>query len=195
MGRERGSTLASIASVGSNGPSSPSQSQISNQGPGESDVHMRTLDYLGLAETPQPPQAQLATPYIPNLDSVRQASRFRSFSVNNKDKYDSDNDQDENADYGDDGVSMDTQYAAALQDQLAATHAAIHNHNLAVQAFANQASATRPRARTAGVLETPGSRLMRTYLSGNPPMPSPLGMGDVRSRTRSTKICHRQWLA
>ena len=49
VNRERGSTLASIASVGSNGPSSPSQSQFSNPGAGESDVHMRTLDYLGLA--------------------------------------------------------------------------------------------------------------------------------------------------
>ena len=46
-------------------------------------------------------------------------------------------------------MPLDPQYVAALQDQLAATNAAIHNHNLAVQAFANQASANRPRARTA----------------------------------------------
>lgn len=177
MNRERGSTLASIASVGSNGPSSPSQSQFSNQGTGESDVHMRTLDYLGLAETPQPPQAQLATPYIPNIDSMRQSSRFRSFSVNNKDKYDSDLEQDDA--YGDEDLPLDSQYAAAaLQNQIAATNAAIHKHNLAVQAFANHAATTRPRARTAGVLDLPGSRSMRSFMAGNAPVPSPLAMND-----------------
>lgn len=167
VGRDRGSTLASIASAGSNGPSSPSQSHFSKEGGGDSDVHMRTLDYLGLAETPQPPRAQLAAPYMGNMEYVKQSSRFRSYSVNKKDKYADDED-----DYEVDGVPMETQYAAALQDQLAATNAAIHNHNLAVQAFASQASATRPRARTAGVLESPGGRLMRTFLSGNTAVPN-----------------------
>ncbi|KAI9166855.1 RNA binding [Paramyrothecium foliicola] len=174
VGRERGSTLASIASVGSNGPSSPAQSQFSKEGTGESDVHMRTLDYLGLAETPQPPRAQLATPYMPSLDFAKQASRFRSYSVNNKDKY-----ADEE-DYDTDEAHLESQYAAALQDQLAATNAAIHSHNLAVQAFVNQASATRPRARTAGVLDTPGSRLMRTYLSGGQNAPGSLTPTEIR---------------
>lgn len=174
VGRERASTLASIASVGSNGPSSPAQSQFSKEGGGESDVHMRTLDYLGLAETPQPPRAQLATPYLANLDFTKQASRFRSYSVNNKDKY-----ADEEDDYDAD-IPLDPQYVAALHDQLAATNAAIHNHNLAVQAFANQASATRPRARTAGVLDTPGSRLMRTYMSGNSNMSNSITPAEIR---------------
>lgn len=169
VGRERGFTLASIASAGSNGPSSPSQSHFSKEGGGESDVHMRTLDYLGLAETPQPPRAQLATPYMANMDYAKQSSRFRSYSVNNKDKYADDDDE-----YDVDGVPIENQYVAALQDQLAATNAAIHNHNLAVQAFASQASATRPRARTAGVLESPGGLLMRTYLAGNTAGPSPI---------------------
>ncbi|RCI16141.1 hypothetical protein L249_2133 [Ophiocordyceps polyrhachis-furcata BCC 54312] len=170
VGRERGSTLASIASVGSNGPSSPAQSHFSKEGGGESDVHMRTLDYLGLAETPQPVRAQLATPYMANFDYTKQSSRFRSYSVNNKDKY-----ADEEDDYDVDGIHPDSQYvAAALQDQLAATNVAIHNHNLAVQAFANQASATRPRARTAGVLDSPGGHLMRTYLTGNTAVPNPI---------------------
>ncbi|PKK52416.1 hypothetical protein CI102_7648 [Trichoderma harzianum] len=160
LGRERGSTLASIASVGSNGPSSPAQSQFSREGGGESDVHMRTLDYLGLAETPQPARAQLATPsYISNFDMTRHASRFRSYSVNNKDKYADEDEDDYDAD-----MPMDSQYAA-LQDQLAATQAAIHNHNMAVRAFATQA--TRPRARTAGVLDTPGSRLVGSYGNNN----------------------------
>ena len=171
VGRERASTLASIASVGSNGPSSPAQSQFSREGGGESDVHMRTLDYLGLAETPQQPRAQLATPYM--ADFNKQASRFRSYSVNNKDKYADDDD------YDDADLPIDHQYVAALQDQLAATNAAIRNHNLAVQAFAaNQAS--RPRARTAGVLDTPGSRLMRTYLPGSSGIPNPIAPAEIR---------------
>ncbi|KAK5663939.1 hypothetical protein OQA88_151 [Cercophora sp. LCS_1] len=160
-GRERGNTLASIASIGSNGPSSPAQSHFSREGTAENDVHMRTLDYLGLAETPQPPRAQLATPYIPNFaDFSKAANRFRSYSVNNKDKY-ADEEED---DYEAEQISL--QYAQ-IQDQLAATQAAIHSHNLAVQAFASQ---TRPRARTAGVLDTPPSRLSRNYF----PTPSRL---------------------
>ncbi|GJC80674.1 pumilio domain-containing protein C56F2.08c [Colletotrichum liriopes] len=139
-GRDRGMTLASIASIGStNGPSSPTQSQISREGAG------------------RPPRAQLATPYIPSFNEFTKANRFRSYSVNNKDKY-----ADEEEDDFEDNMTLESQYVAHLQDQLAATNAAIHNHNLAVQAFANQA--TRPRARTAGVLDTPGSRLMRTYI-------------------------------
>ncbi|KAH6636193.1 hypothetical protein F5144DRAFT_169908 [Chaetomium tenue] len=166
-GRDRGNTLASIASLGSNGPSSPAQSQFSREGNAETDVHMRTLDYLGLAETPQPARAQLAptTPYIPTYaDFSKAANRFRSYSVNNKDKY-ADEEEDE---YENDPLSYMESHYAQLQDQLAATNAAIHNHNLAVQAFANQAA--RPRARTAGVLDAPASRLLRNYL----PTPSRL---------------------
>ncbi|KAK3340270.1 hypothetical protein B0H65DRAFT_577840 [Neurospora tetraspora] len=161
-GRERGNTLASIASVPSNNPSSPTQSHFSREGAGENDVHMRTLDYLGLAETPQPPRAQLATPYMPTyVDFTKAANRFRSYSVNNKDKY-----ADEEDDYDEDPLTiMENQYAQ-LQDQLAATNAAIQQHNLAVQAF----QAARPRARTAGVLDTPASRILRNYI----PTPSRL---------------------
>ncbi|KAI2630477.1 hypothetical protein GGS21DRAFT_540128 [Xylaria nigripes] len=162
-GRERGNTLASIASIGSNVPSSPAQSAMSKDGPGDNDVHMRTLDYLGLAETPQPARAQLATPYLPGLaDFTKQANRFRSYSVNNKDKY---ADEEEDA-YDDEAQALENHYAH-LQDQLAATNAAIHSHNLAVQSLQSLASqaVTRPRARTAGVLELhgAGSRLMRNY--------------------------------
>ncbi|KOS17167.1 Pumilio domain-containing protein [Escovopsis weberi] len=161
LGRERGSTLASIASVGSNAPSSPAQSQFSKEGAGDSDVHMRTLDYLGLAETPQPVRAQLATPYI---DMSSHAIRFRSYSVNNQDKY---------ADEYDDTPTLER-----LQEEIDATNQAIHNHNLAVQAFASQAN--RPRARTAGVLDTPGSRLMRTYVTGAGGVPSSALPAEIR---------------
>ncbi|SPQ22814.1 7994115b-1dee-4382-97c1-d29439a19ff2 [Thermothielavioides terrestris] len=166
-GRERGNTLASIASLGSNGPSSPAQSHVSREGTAETDVHMRTLDYLGLAETPQPPRAQLATPYLPNYaDFTKAANRFRSYSVNNKDRY-ADDEEDE---YDAEAMSIMESHYAQLQDQLAATNAAIHSHNLAVQAFASQAAVSRPRARTAGVLDTPPSRMLRNYL----PTPSRL---------------------
>ncbi|KAK4448553.1 protein JSN1 [Podospora aff. communis PSN243] len=172
-GRERGNTLASIASIGSNGPSSPAQSHFSREGTAENDVHMRTLDYLGLAETPQPARAQLATPYIPNIaDFTKAANRFRSYSVNNKDKYADEEDDDFETE-----ISLETQYAM-VQDQLAATNAAIHNHNLAVQAFASQAA--RPRARTAGVLETPASRIMRNYY----PQPSRLDSSITAAEIR-----------
>ncbi len=117
---------------------------------------MRTLGYLGLAETPQPQRAQLATPYMPSYD-FKSANRFRSYSVNNKDKYDDEEDEMD----ADALAAMENQFAQ-LQDQLAATNAAIHNHNLAVQAFAHQAGVNRPRARTAGVLDAPG-RLARSY--------------------------------
>ena len=158
-GRERTSTLASIASQGSNQPSSPAQSSFSKEH-GDNDLQMRTLDYLGLADTPGPPaRAQLVNPVLANLlDMNKQASRFRSYSVNAKEKYA----EEEDDDYG--SGSM-TPYEAqqALQFQLAATNAAIQQHNLAVQAFANQASSNRPRARTAGVLDSPSNRLLQRY--------------------------------
>ncbi|KAK6842343.1 hypothetical protein PG987_003203 [Apiospora arundinis] len=181
-GRERGNTLASIASVGSNGPSSPAQSAFSKEGPGDNDVHMRTLDYLGLAETPQPARAQLAAPsYLPGLaDFTKQANRFRSYSVNNKDKY-----ADEDEDDYDDAIGAESQYAALLQDQLAATNAAIHSHNLAVQglqAFARQ-TITRPRARTAGVLDLTGAGSrggMRNFLPTPSRLDNSMSSAEIR---------------
>jgi protein JSN1 len=178
-GRDRGNTLASIASVGSNGPSSPAQSAFSKDGPGDNDVHMRTLDYLGLAETPQPARAQLAAPYLPGLaDFAKQANRFRSYSVNNKDKYADDDDE------YDDGMGPESQYAALLQDQLAATNAAIHNHNLAVQnlqSFAVQ-SMTRPRARTVGGLDLTGagSRGLRNYYPAPSRLDNSMTSAEIR---------------
>ncbi|KAH8653233.1 hypothetical protein BGZ60DRAFT_180906 [Tricladium varicosporioides] len=157
-GRERTSTLASIASLGSNGPSSPAQSSFSREGAGDNE--MRTLDYLGLADTPQPPRAQLANPFLANIaDMSKQANRFRSYSVNAKEKYA----EEEDDDYGSGSMTPYEAQQAQLHMQLAATNAAIQQHNLAVQAFANQASSNRPRARTAGVLESPASRLLRNY--------------------------------
>ncbi|TVY60734.1 Pumilio domain-containing protein, partial [Lachnellula suecica] len=158
-GRERTSTLASIASQGSNGPSSPAQSSFSREGAGDNE--MRTLDYLGLADTPQPPRAILANPFMANLQisDINKANRFRSYSVNAKEKYE----EEEDEEYGSGQLTPYEQQQRQLQIDLAVTNAAIQQHNLAVQAFANQASSNRPRARTAGVLESPTTRLLRNY--------------------------------
>lgn len=100
-----------------------------------------------------------------------QASRFRSYSVNNKDTY-QDDEYDDETEVGYEQDSLGSQYEL-IQQQLAATQAAIRDHNLAVQqAFATQAAISRPRARTVGgVLDSPNpSRLLRGYL----PTPSRL---------------------
>jgi protein JSN1 len=74
---------------------------------------------------------------------------------------------------------MESQYAQ-IQDQLAATNAAIQQHNLAVQAFVSQAAVNRPRARTAGVLDIPGSRMLRNYF----PTPSRLDSSITAAELR-----------
>lgn len=172
--RERTSTLASIRSL--DDPSSPAQSSFSKEGLTDNDV--KTLDYLGLVETPQQPRASLA---MPTSDSILQQqqqqqmaglpqllaelnsmnnnpNRFRSYSVNAKERYAEDDDDAYNGPYSGMNSGTLTPSAATLQAQ-------IHQHNLAVQAFANHASASRPRARTAGVLDAaPQRSALRSYL-------------------------------
>ena len=177
-GRERGSTLTSIRS--SDGPDSPAQSSFSRDGLADADV--KTLDYLGLAETPQQTRATLAQgangmpnlsssamlqPFLADLEAYnKNMNRFRSYSVNAKEKYA----EDEEEEYGIGRYSglhsgSLTPSAASAAAALAATQAQIHQHNLAVQAFANQASASRPRARTAGVLDSPLRNSTRSYIT------------------------------
>lgn len=155
------------------------------------DSDVRTLDYLGLVETPQQPRATLARPITNDCMAQQQtlglldynmltgnANRFRSYSVNAAAKYEDDDDY---------GVSYSglpsgtlTPSAAALDAQLAATQAQIHQHNLAVQAFANHASANRPRARTAGILDTPPQRAsLRNYLATPSRLDSSVSAADL----------------
>jgi len=136
---------------------------------------MRTLDYLGLADTPQPPRAQLANPFLANIADIAKANRFRSYSVNAKEKYA----EDEEEEYGSGNLTPYETQQAQLHMQLAATNAAIQQHNLAVQAFANQASSSRPRARTAGVLESPTSRLLRSYYPVQSRLDSSINAADM----------------
>ncbi|KAK4694628.1 protein JSN1, partial [Lecanoromycetidae sp. Uapishka_2] len=152
------STLASVRSIDM--PDSPAQSSFSKEGLNDTDV--KTLDYLGLAETPRQAQANLVQPGMqrlsvqPFLNDIaglnRNLNRFRSYSVNAKEKYAEDDD-----DYpSNDGYSgQQSGVMTPMDAAIAQTNAQIMHHNLAVQAFASQASASRPRARTAGVLDSP----------------------------------------
>lgn len=155
--RNRSSTLASVRSADM--PDSPAQSSFSKEGLNDTDV--KTLDYLGLAETPRQGQANLVQPGMqrmpvqPFLNDIaglnKNLNRFRSYSVNAKEKYEDEDDYLPNGGYSGQQSGVMTPMDAAI----AQTNAQIIHHNLAVQAFASQASANRPRARTAGVLDSP----------------------------------------
>ncbi|PGH13229.1 hypothetical protein AJ79_03787 [Helicocarpus griseus UAMH5409] len=196
-GRDRATTLTSIRS--SEGPTSPTQSSFSKDGLADADV--KTLDYLGLAETPQQARAQLARPSVDQFmqqqhqqqpsstlppflaDLVmmnKNSNRFRSYSVNAKEKYAEDDEEAYGPHYSGVPSGTLTPSAAATAAQLAATQAQIHQHNLAVQAFANHASASRPRARTAGVLDTPPQRSsIRNYLATPSRLDNSLSVADL----------------
>ncbi|EGC47581.1 pumilio domain-containing protein c [Histoplasma capsulatum var. duboisii H88] len=198
-GRERATTLTSIRS--SEGPTSPAQSSFSRDGLADADV--KTLDYLGLAETPQQARAQLVRPSVDQLMQQQQqqqqqtstlpplladlvmmnknSNRFRSYSVNAKEKYAEDDEDHYGLPYAGVPSGTLTPSAAATAAQLAATQAQIHQHNLAVQAFANHASASRPRARTAGVLDTPAQRSsIRNYLATPSRLDNSLSIADLQ---------------
>ena len=197
--RDRAGTLASIRS--SDGPSSPAQSTFSRDSLIDGDV--KTLDYLGLVDTPQQSRTNLAgsdlnmlmggqqnvglqpasiaeLASLSNALNARNANRFRSFSVNAKEKYGSDVDE---------YPSMD-QYAGTYSGTLTPTaengpsaadlQEMVRQHNLEVQAFANLASASRPRARTAGVLDSPISRgVLRNYVPTPSRLDSSISASDL----------------
>lgn len=157
--RDRSSTLASVRSA--DVPASPAQSSFSKDGLTDTDV--KTLDYLGLAETPLQTQVNFGQSGMPRLTMQpflndiagfnRNLSRFRSYSVNAKEKYAAEDDDDyaSNDGYSGQHSGVMTPMDAAI----AQTNVQIIHHNLAVQAFATQASASRPRARTVGLLDSP----------------------------------------
>jgi len=105
-GRDRATTLTSIRS--SEGLASPTPSSFSRDGLNDADV--KTLDYLGLAETPQHAgsglsrasveallQQQQQTPALPpllaELAMMKNNNRFRSYSVNAKEQYAEDDEE------------------------------------------------------------------------------------------------------
>ena len=184
--RDRANTLASIRS--SDGPSSPTQSQFSRDSLADTDV--KTLDYLGLVDTPQHHRSSLQSNDLESLTGVglqpaaiaalldrnTAVNRFRSYSVNAKEKYDDE----------DDDMSQ-MYYSGTLTPEGSAAYAnlqqAVRQHNLEVQAFANNvnnfASASRPRARTAGVLDSPSTRMLRGYLPTPSRLDSSINASDM----------------
>lgn len=186
-GRERASTFQSVRS--SDVPNSPAQSSFSKDGLIDTDV--KTLDYLGLAETPRQSQATLVQPGMPRLSVQpflgdlaglnKNLNRFRSYSVNAKEKYAEEEDEYLQAGQlsGHHSGAM-TPMEASTAAAIAATQAQIHQHNLAVQAFATQASASRPRARTAGVLDSPLRMSSRNYLATPSRLDKSISAADYR---------------
>lgn len=191
-GRDRASTLQSIRS--SDAPSSPRDS------PADNDV--RTLDYLGLVDAPQLARGNLSREDVELLLNQQRQSvgpttvaemlamnsyakmpsnRFRSYSVNAKEKYGDGDEYD--ADQYDQMMSSGqlTPSAEATAAQAAAIHEAVRQHNLEVQAFANFASASRPRARTAGVLDSPTSRVLRNFIPTPSRLDSSINASDVHA--------------
>lgn len=159
------------------------------------DSDVKTLDYLGLVDTPQPARATLAPSDIElllesqrnaNSQNLSSANRFRSYSVNAKEKYA----EDEDDQYGGYSGTITPAEANALL-----IHEAVRQHNLEVQAFANLASNARPRARTAGVLDAPSRGMMRNYLPAMGRFDNGLGTGDLTedaeySLTEAVKKMH-----
>ena len=178
--RDRANTYSGSQSKDPSSPNSAFQRDFS-------DTDVKTLDYLGLVDPPQnktadpfasmgymapaQPPSGIPQPLLANFANMtNRNNRFRSYSVNAKEKYAAE--EEDGYDYGAGGfysgqITPSVEYAAAA---LAATQAEIHQHNLDVQAFANQASSSRPRARTAGVLDKPSARMWRS-------VGAPLGVG------------------
>ncbi|EXJ92576.1 hypothetical protein A1O3_01128 [Capronia epimyces CBS 606.96] len=173
--RGRAATLTSISSA--EDPTSPQQLGLSRDGMSDSGV--RTLDYLGLAEPlphsrlsealrhdatdPSLGQNSGLSDVLANF-GLRNSGRFRSFSVNTQPKYSAE---------GHDGDHSHALYptgtltpsaAAALEAEYERVQEKVRLHNQAVQAFAVNASAARPRARTAGLVETPQRTSLRNLI-------------------------------
>ena len=152
------------------------------------DTDVRTLDYLGLVETPQQSRVHLARnlpgsalsqqqqqqlqqqqpnvvpQLLANFD-LRNTNRFRSYSVNAGEKYADDEVDEIEIPYSGFQTGTLTPSAAATAAHMTALQKQIDQHNRAVQAFSKHMSTARPRARTAGILDTPLQRTpMRTYM-------------------------------
>ena len=170
----------------SDDPNSPTQLSLLKDSMADTDV--KTLDYLGLVDPPQQTKplenpamyGNLGTGFAlgtrPLMSDVNRmpSNRFRSYSVNATEKY-ADEDDMSPGSYYSGTLTPAAQSAAAA---LAATQAQIHKHNLDVQAFANQASSNRPRARTAGLLDSPSSRLWKTYIPSQSRLDPTFNAGD-----------------
>lgn len=160
--RARAATLTSISSA--EDPSSPPQS-TGKDDPG------RTLDYLGLAETPATEQSLMSEPDSAMASAAfltsfanKQSNRFRSFSVNTQAKF-----PPQSQDIGTQSFAQTTSgtmtptQSAALEAEYEAIQERVRMHNKAVQEYAVNATAARPRARTAGLVDTPQRSALRKF--------------------------------
>ncbi|EXJ64234.1 hypothetical protein A1O7_00570 [Cladophialophora yegresii CBS 114405] len=171
--RTRAATLTSISSA--EDPTSPQPSGYSKDGMSDSGV--RTLDYLGLAEPPHQSRSDalrqgandIARSHDTNLPDVlgfgmRNSSRFRSFSVNTQSKYQTESQEGNTSFPLLQSGTLTPSAAAALEAEYEMVQEKVRLHNQAVQAFAVNASAARPRARTAGLVETPQRTSLRNFI-------------------------------
>lgn len=190
--RARAATLTSINS--SEDPTSPHQSSFSKDG--MTDNGVRTLDYLGLAETPQtnraePVRSELAHPAFSQtadaLSSFRNSNRFRSFSVNAQSSLGLENLENANSAFPLlQSGTLTPSAQAALEAEYEMVQEKVRLHNQAVQAFAVNASAARPRARTAGLVETPQRTSIRNLTHGEGQDGSPALRGQASGSNLNT---------
>ena len=171
--RSRAATLTSISSA--EDPASPQPSGYSKDGMSDSGV--RTLDYLGLDEPPQQSRpdalgqaarksAHQQEPALPDVlgFGMRNSSRFRSFSVNTQSKYQNEPQEGNTSFPLLQSGTLTPSAAAALEAEYEMVQEKVRLHNQAVQAFAVNANAARPRARTAGLVETPQRTSLRNFV-------------------------------
>lgn len=93
------------------------------------------------------------------MSGLNKANRFRSFSTNAKEQKAAEEYGDaDSSGYVSGAMTPSAEAALALYAQ---TQLQIHQHNLDVQSFMNHASSSRPRARTAGALDSPATRMWR----------------------------------
>ncbi|EWC44511.1 hypothetical protein DRE_06779 [Drechslerella stenobrocha 248] len=168
-----------VSTSSTNGPTSPAQSSFSKDD--EHNGPMRTLDYLGLADPPSSRVATLPRGYDPISDAQRgvalqpllgdmaalqrNMTRLRSYSVNAKEKYEEDEEEELNR------QQYDGRGGNVTPGSAAATAAAIAQAQAQAAALSYASGYTaRPRSRTTGILDSP-ARTMKSYMT----TPSRLG--------------------
>lgn len=197
QGRDRSATTAGIQPLPQI-PSSPAHSTFSREDEG-SHMAPKTLDYLGLVDTPQTSRATLARPagldtliegqraaamqpFISEMAGIqRNLNRIRSYSVNAKEKYAEDEDEEESRHLYSGQQSGAVTPAVVNAQSLAQAQASAAAHALAVAAYANNLSpSSRPRARTASVLDSPPVNRMKSYLATPSKLDSMTSASDLR---------------
>lgn len=192
--RERSHTNTGLPQI----PSSPAQSSFSKEDEG-SHMAPRTLDYLGLVDTPQTSRATLARPmglntlmegqrtttlqpFLADLSGMqRNLNRIRSYSVNAKEKYAADEEEEESSHMYSAQHSGTVTPSGANVGAMAAAQAQATAHALAVAAYANNMTPSRPRARTAGVLDSPPVNRLKSYLATPSKLDSMTSAADLRN--------------